>query len=88
MCGRVVTASYSGGGVRDGVLVGVVDADGSLDLRYAHVADDGRLMTGRCDSVLQVLEDGRYRLHETWEWTSGGQGAGVSVIEEVPDDSA
>ena len=45
-------------------------------------------MTGRCDSALQILDDGRYRLHETWEWTGGGQGSGVSVVEEVPGDSA
>ena len=85
--GRVVSGTYAGGGVRDGVLIGVVDDDGSLDLRYAHVAADGRLMTGRCDTALQVLRDGRYRLHETWEWTGGGQGSGVSVVEEVPADS-
>ena len=83
-----MTGTYSGGGVREGVLIGVVDDDGSLDLRYAHVAADGRLMTGRCDTAVQVLADGRYRLHETWEWTSGGKGSGVSVVEEVPSDSA
>jgi hypothetical protein len=85
---RVVTGTYSGGGVREGVLIGLVAEDGSLDLRYAHVAADGGLMTGRCDSVVQVLDDGRYRLHETWEWTGGGQGSGVSVVEEERSDSA
>lgn len=40
-------------------------------------------MTGRCHSVPEVLADGRIRLHEQWQWTSGNQSKGESVIEEI-----
>jgi hypothetical protein len=29
------------------------------------------------------LPDGCLRLHETWTWTDGGEGSGVSIIEDV-----
>ena len=86
--GRVVSGEYTGGGVRSGVLIATVADDGALDMRYAHVASDGRTMTGTCRSTLEVLADGRYRLHEAWEWTGGGEGSGVSIVEEVLPERA
>ena len=39
--------------------------------------------TGICKSTPEILEDGRIRLHEKWQWTCGGGGAGESIVEEV-----
>jgi hypothetical protein len=81
--GDVVWATYAGGQVTHGTLVASTDSDGSLDMRYAHVASDGTLRTGICHSTLEVLADGRYRLHERWRWTEPAAGGeGQSVIEE------
>jgi hypothetical protein len=52
-------------------------------MRYHQVNDKGELMTGTCSSVPEILPDGKIRLHETWQWTSGDQSAGTSIIEEV-----
>jgi len=84
--GDVVWATYEGGGVGFGTLVAAVDREGRLDMRYAHVNAAGAMMTGVCESTPEVLPDGRIRLHERWRWTGGGQGAGESVIEEIPDE--
>lgn len=82
--GAVVWAEYGGGSVVRGSLIATVaTADGSLDMRYHHVNEAGALMTGRCRSVPTTLPDGRLRLHETWQWTSGDGSRGESVIEEV-----
>ena len=62
---------------------GVARADGILDLRYQHVSTTHEIRTGRCRSTPELLEDGRIRLHEQWEWTEGGTGAGSSVVEQV-----
>jgi hypothetical protein len=40
-------------------------------------------MTGVCRSTLEVLPDGRYRLHESWQWTCGDCARGESVVEEI-----
>lgn len=81
--GAVVWATYAGGAVQMGTLVAAVDAAGCLDMRYAHVNVAGALMTGTCQSTPEVLADGRLRLHERWQWTSGDHSAGTSVVEEV-----
>lgn len=82
--GDVVWATYAGGGVRQGVLVATVDAEGGLDMRYSHVNDAGALMTGTCRSTPEALPDGRLRLYERWRWTSGDASSGESVVEEIP----
>ncbi|HVQ93826.1 MAG TPA: hypothetical protein VMU51_22500 [Mycobacteriales bacterium] len=77
-----VWASYSGGGIRRGFLVGRRDGD-RLDFRYAQLNDARETSTGHCVSVVSTLPDGRLRLDETWQWESR-PGQGTSAIEELP----
>jgi hypothetical protein len=77
----IVHARYGGGAVRLGFLVGTREGD-VLRFRYAQVRGDGTTATGRCESRIETLADGRLRLHETWAWESH-DGAGTSVVEEV-----
>jgi hypothetical protein len=81
--GRVVWASYSGGSIVKGFLIATVGDDDSLDMRYEHVNKDRELMTGKCRSVPERLQDGRLKLHETWQWTSGDLSEGTSTLEEI-----
>lgn len=81
--GKVVWADYAGGGILKGFLIAVVLEGGFLDMRYEHVNTQGELMTGRCTSAPEYLPDGRIRLHEQWQWTSGDGSSGSSIVEEV-----
>jgi hypothetical protein len=83
--GRLVTATYAGGGIVSGHLLALVDADGGLDMRYHHLNRAGELQTGVCRSFPEVLPDGRLRLHETWQWTSGDGSSGSSIVEEITE---
>ncbi len=83
--GDVVWATYEGGSVRFGTLVATIDSVGKLDMRYNHVSVDGHLQTGVCESRPEFLADGRVRLDEAWQWTSGDCSSGLSVLEEIPD---
>ena len=82
--GGIVWATYEGGAVAFGTLIARVLPDGGLDMRYQHVTAEGGLKAGRCRSRPERLPDGRLRLHETWQWTEGGEGRGESRVEEVP----
>ena len=84
--GNIVTAKYEGGGILQGHLIALVDEQGCLDMRYHHVNVQGGLQTGICRSVPEILPDGRIRLHETWQWTSGDGSAGSSVVEEFREE--
>jgi hypothetical protein len=51
-------------------------------MRYHQVNDNGELMTGTCQSAPEILPNGKIRLHERWDWTSGDKSKGRSIIEE------
>lgn len=79
----IVSSIYRGGAIKYGMLIAKVDKDGCLDMRYQQINAEGKLRTGKCFSTPEVLPDGRIRLHEKWEWTSGDFSKGESVIEEI-----
>lgn len=80
---NILTCTYSGGQIITGQLIGLVDEQGNIDMRYHQVNSKGELMTGICRSTPETLSDGRIRLHETWQWTSGDHSEGRSVLEEI-----
>ena len=80
--GDVIWATYSGGEVRFGTLVGIVEKSNNLRFSYSHVNVRGEIRSGTCTAVPESLSDGRLRLHETWQWIEGGE-MGQSVVEEI-----
>jgi len=80
--GNIITSEYSGGKIIKGHLIGLVDEAGNINMRYHQVNEKGELMTGICKSLPEILSNGKIRLHENWEWTSGDLSKGNSVLEE------
>ena len=80
---NVLTSKYSGGKIKYGHLIGLVDKNGNIEMRYHQVNNKDELMTGICKSKPEILENGKIRLHESWEWTSGDKSKGQSIIEEI-----
>jgi len=81
--GDILTATYSGGSIATGHLIGRVEEEGKINMRYHHLNTSGELLTGICRSSPEILADGRLRLHETWQWTSGDGSKGKSTLEEI-----
>jgi hypothetical protein len=79
--GDVVHASYSGGDIRLGFLVGTRTGD-RLDFRYVQLRVDGTTAAGHCLSEIELSDDDRLRLRETWAWETQ-PGSGTSMVEEV-----
>ena len=79
----ILTATYSGGRIREGYMFGLVNEDNTLDFVYHHLDFSGNLKSGHCISTPVLLPDGRIRIYEAWEWTYGGSGKGESVVEEM-----
>ncbi|QCX01404.1 n-acetylglutamate synthase [Aggregatimonas sangjinii] len=80
---NVLTSEYSGGDIIKGHLIGLVDENGHIEMRYHQVNTKGALRTGICHSMPEVSADGKIRLHENWEWTSGDRSKGTSVLKEL-----
>lgn len=81
--GNILTSNYSGGKIKRGHLIGLVDEAGNIDMRYHQINEVGELMTGVCQSRPEILPNGKIRLHETWRWTSGDGSTGSSILEEI-----
>ncbi len=79
----LVWAEYSGGEIVFGNLIAKVLENSALEMRYQHLNKSGDLMTGKCISIPEILADGRIRLYEKWQWTSGDLSSGESIIEEI-----
>lgn len=81
--GNLLISEYSGGKIKYGHLIGLVDENGNIDMRYHQINDNGAIMTGLCKSIPELMANGKIRLHESWEWTSGDRSKGHSIIEEL-----
>ena len=80
---NILTCEYQGGEIVKGHLIGLVDKKGNIDMRYHQVNRKGELLTGICHSKPEMMEKGKIRLIENWQWTSGDKSVGNSVLEEV-----
>ncbi|WP_437369684.1 n-acetylglutamate synthase [Maribacter litoralis] len=81
--GTILTSTYKGGKIKEGHLIGLVNKDGTIEMRYHQVNTKGELMTGVCFSKPEIMDNGKIRLYEAWEWTSGDRSKGNSILEEI-----
>jgi len=81
--GNIITCQYEGLHILKGHLIGKVSDDGVIDMRYHQINKQGELMTGTCTSTPEVGTNGKIKLYEEWQWTSGNKSKGSSVLEEI-----
>ena len=80
---RVIWGTYEGGVIMKGSLIGKVLDDDTIEFIYSHINQQHELLSGYCRSTIELLDSGKYRLYEKWSWTTGKEGIGESIIEEV-----
>lgn len=81
--GNILTSEYSSGQIVRGHLIGIVDDNGKIEMRYHQVNAKGELMTGICFSEPELTVNGKIKLYEKWEWSSGDKSNGKSVLIEL-----
>lgn len=81
--GNILTSTYKGGHIIEGQLIGLVADDGIITMNYHQINAKGELMSGICTSKPEIDSDGKIKLHESWEWTSGDKSKGTSVLKEI-----
>ena len=80
---NLLTSEYSGGKITIGHILGLVSENGNIEMRYHQLNSNQELMTGICYSTPEIMPNGKIRLHESWQWTSGDNSKGNSIIEEI-----
>lgn len=81
--GNYITGEYKGGNIKAGYLNAMVDKLGNLQMQYHHINNKNELLTGICSSILEIMQDGRMRIIENWQWTCKNFTKGQSILEEV-----
>jgi hypothetical protein len=80
---EIIWADYSGDEIIRGHLLGKQLKDGSFDFVYHHINTEGKAKLGKCLSVALLLEDGKIKLVEKWQWLCDDMSKGESVLIEV-----
>ena len=79
--GERIYAQYSGGDIINGHLVGTFDGR-EWDIRYSQINSEHETASGHSVGTVTLLDDGRVRVEDEWEWESQ-DGSGESALEEV-----
>ena len=80
---NILWCNYSNANVVKGNLLGMVDSKGNISMVYHQINKNNEIKTGTCNSRIEVLPTGKVRLHESWQWTSGDNSQGHSILEEI-----
>ncbi|MCV6628840.1 MAG: n-acetylglutamate synthase [Flavobacteriaceae bacterium] len=81
--GNILSCTYKSNNILKGHLLGNVDPNGKIDMRYHQINKNGVIQTGSCISNPILMPNGKIQLHEKWKWTSGDCKFGESILEEV-----
>jgi hypothetical protein len=77
-----VSASYSGGQIFKGYLVGTIDED-KLVFSYCQIQIDGKMDNGQSECDITLGEDGKIKLIEHFTWASKNDETGVNIFQEL-----
>lgn len=77
----IVEASYFGGGVLWGRLIGVLEGD-RMRHAYVQVNHEGKFSSGESTDEVSLLPNGKIQLIDRWQWKTR-DGHGVCIFEEV-----
>ena len=80
---NIVTAEYSGGGIKNGYLIGKLEKD-QLEFRYVQLQTDGKLDSGKSNCEVKILSDGRIQIVEHFKWETR-EGTGTNIFEEIKE---
>ena len=81
--GNILTCLYKGGDIVEGQLLGIIAEDNTIKMSYHQINKKDEINTGICFSNILVQSNGKIKIEENWQWTSGDQSKGFSVLEEI-----
>ncbi len=79
--GNMVTADYSGVGIRYGKIIALLE-NNRLHMRYQCITDSDELKAGKAIAKISVTRKNKIRLNLNWEWLGEAQQKGTSEYLE------
>ncbi|APR35939.1 hypothetical protein [Paraburkholderia sp. SOS3] len=81
--GQVIRATYHGGGVVLGAIIGQIEQEDRLKVLFQQVTAAGKLCGGEGHIEVQKGADGKFRFIDDWRFTINGNGSGQAVWQEL-----
>ncbi|MCL2011398.1 MAG: hypothetical protein FWG75_01210 [Cystobacterineae bacterium] len=81
--GGIISATYQGGSILQGQIIGKIFEDNHLEFAYQHINKNDEIMTGKCISYPKLNEDKKIIIEEYWEWTCRDKSKGQSTLIET-----
>lgn len=81
--GRQISAHYSGGSIKAGHILGVLDTGQAARLTYHCLSQSDTLKTGQATARFIDAGDGLLNIYMDWQWISGDEGRGTSKYQEI-----
>lgn len=79
----LITATYSGGQIREGQVVGRQTSPNEIELLFQCVTLANELKAGQSKGKIAEDADGKLLLSFEWHWLNGDQSGGMSYYKEV-----
>lgn len=78
---NIISATYSGGQILKGYLVGTLDHD-KLSFSYCQLQTNGKTDNGRSECDV-LIENEKIRLVEHFTWASRNGETGINILQEL-----
>ncbi len=80
---EIITATYEGGSIQKGFIVGKQTGMNQIKLLYNCVTTEGKLLAGESSGMVSKNAEGRLQINLDWKWLNGDQSGGKSEYIEV-----
>ena len=78
-----IEATYSGGSIRVGHIVGVMITTNTFTMVYHHLNKMNELRIDQCHTTITITPNGKIKLIERWQWLNGDGSKGESLLLEI-----
>ena len=82
--GNLIFGKYHGGEVKKGNFIAVMHGNGSMEKKFQHINQNGKLVSGSSVASPEILNNGVVRLKESWEFFP--EVTGSTIMEELRDE--
>ncbi|MFV5490944.1 hypothetical protein [Acinetobacter sp. ASP199] len=81
--GERIEATYSGGSIQYGHLLGFMTSKNTFRMAYHHINEMNELRIGECQTEIGRQANGKIQLIEKWQWRNGDCSTGESILIEI-----
>lgn len=81
--GERIEATYSGGSITNGHLLGFMTSEKTFTMAYHHINEMNELRIGECNTEIEIQANGKIKLIEKWQWRNGDCSTGESILVEM-----